>query len=77
MRRVYLLQPDNMPLKTVMKYGEERDRACEINAAFVARLSPWNSCESCVSDWLLSAAFSCLLTSLPDFAACRRRCWMK
>ena len=37
MRRVYLLQPDNMPLKTVMKYGEERDRACEINAAFVAR----------------------------------------
>ena len=35
-RRVYLLQPDDMPLKTVMEYGNERDIACEINAAFVA-----------------------------------------
>ena len=37
MRRVYLLQPDDMPLKTVMMYGNERDRAGEINVAFVAR----------------------------------------
>jgi len=35
--RVYILQPDDMPLKTVMMYGNERDRACEINVAFVAR----------------------------------------
>jgi hypothetical protein len=26
-----------MPLKTVMMYADERDRACEINTAFVAR----------------------------------------
>ena len=37
MHRVYLLQPDDMPLKTTMMYGNKRERACEINAAFVAR----------------------------------------
>lgn len=35
-QRVYLLHPQDMPMRTTMRYGEQWEKDAEINAAFVA-----------------------------------------